>query len=109
MCQTLRKIGVSFERFDALDPARAQQHICFDKILPMKDRRWIPDEIACLLSHYEVWKLIAEGADDVGMVLEDDLIVDARLKKVFDGVSGVPEDADLVKLETGNYFPVFLS
>ena len=109
MREALGRIGVPFERFDALDPERAAKHPCFARIQPLKARRWIPGEIACLLSHYDVWRRIADGADEFGMVMEDDLLVDPRLKKVVDGESGIPHDADVVKLETGEYQTVALS
>ena len=109
MREALGRIGVPFERFDALDPERAAKHACFPRIQPLEARRWVPGEIACLLSHYEVWRRIADGADEFGMVMEDDLLVDPRLKKVVDGESGIPHDADVVKLETGEYQTVALS
>jgi glycosyl transferase, family 25 len=109
MREALGRIGVPFERFDALDPERAARHPCFPRIRPLEARPWVPGEIACLLSHYEVWRRIAEGTDEFGMVMEDDLLVDPRLKKVVDGESGIPEDADVVRLETGEYQTVALS
>ena len=109
MRAALGRVGVDFERFDALDPDRAARHPCFPLIRPLQGRAWVPGEIACLLSHYEVWRSIAAGADEFGVVLEDDVLVDARLKKVVDGESGIPRDADVVKIETGEYQKVALS
>ena len=102
MRQVLGDIGVPFVRFEALDPERAARHPGYSLVPPLPGRPWAPGELACLLSHYEVWRLIAEGPDEFGMVLEDDLLVDPRLKKVLEGEAGIPPDADVVKLETGS-------
>ncbi len=101
MATMLDALGIAFERFDALDPERAERHPLFAQIRPLRVRRsWVPGEIACLLSHYEVWRLIAQGPDDFAVVLEDDVLVDAGLKSLVDRTRALPADADLVKIET---------
>jgi glycosyl transferase family 25 len=66
----------------------------------MRVRAWTAGELACLLSHYEVWKLIAADSEPFGAVFEDDLHVDPRLALVVNDPTALPGDADIVKLET---------
>lgn len=100
MRAALGGIGIAFQRFDAIDIPRSRQHPALGLIPPMRIRPWTPSELACLLSHYEVWKLVAAGAGSYAAVLEDDLHVDPRLAQLIKDRSALPPDADLVKLET---------
>jgi glycosyl transferase family 25 len=108
MRAVLGGIGISFQRFDAIDIPRSRQHPAFGLIPPMRIRPWSPGELACLLSHYEVWKLIAAGEEKYAAVFEDDLHVDPRLARLIKDPSALPPDADLVKLETVS-LPVWLA
>ncbi len=100
MRAALGGIGIDFQRFDAIDIPRSRQHPALGLIPPMRIRPWTPSELACLLSHYEVWKLVAAGAGSFAAVFEDDLHVDPRLAQLIKDRSALPPDADLVKLET---------
>ncbi len=101
MTAMLDALGIPFARFNALDPERAERHPLFGQIRPLRvGRSWVAGEIACLLSHYEVWRSIAAGSHRFGVVLEDDVILDARLKRIVDETQPLPSDADLVKIET---------
>ncbi len=57
-------------------------------------------EIACFLSHRNVWDRIGAGAEDYGVVMEDDLLMSRRAKAFLTTSSWVPDDTDLLKLET---------
>ncbi len=100
MTRVLGAAGIAFERFDAIDAEQARTHRCFARIPRMTERGWAPAEIGCLLSHYEVWQMIASSGDPFAAVLEDDLFVDPGLKPLLDDHRRIPRDADLVKLET---------
>lgn len=108
MRAVLGGIGIAFQRFDAIDIPRSRQHPAFGLIPPMRIRPWSAGELACLLSHYEVWKLIAAGEERYAAVFEDDLHVDPRLARLIKDRSALPPDADLVKLETVS-LPVWLA
>jgi glycosyl transferase family 25 len=109
MREVLGSIGVDFERFDAIDIERSKRHPVLPLIPPLRTGRpWTEGELACLLSHYEVWKLIAAGLDPFGAVFEDDLHVDPRLAEIINDPGALPADADIVKLETVN-MTVFVS
>lgn len=100
MTRVLGEAGIAFERFDAIDPVRALAHPCLASLPPMAERGWTPAEIGCLLSHYEVWHLVAAGDAPFAAVLEDDLLVAPALASLLGGRLAIPRDADLVKLET---------
>jgi glycosyl transferase family 25 len=108
MKQALGRIGVAFERFEAIDVERARRHPVYSRIPPHPRRDWTPGELACLLSHFEVWKLIAAGMDRFGAVFEDDIHVDPRLREVLADQSFLPDDAEVIKLETVD-MPVWVS
>ncbi len=108
MKKALGGIGVAFERFEAVDIESSRQNPVFPRIPPHARRDWTKGEIACLLSHYEVWKLIAVGVDRFGAVFEDDIHVDPRLRDVLADNAFLPDDADVVKLETVD-MPVWVS
>ncbi|KIJ32485.1 hypothetical protein M422DRAFT_213760 [Sphaerobolus stellatus SS14] len=58
-----------------------------------------PAQIACWVSHYKLLRKIAEGPDDVAIILEDDVDIEwdleSRLRKVW---SVLPNDWDMVLL-----------
>ena len=96
------EVGIPFCRFDAIDRDRARIHPVAKLLAPLKEREWLASEIGCLLSHYEIWKLVSEGADGFAAVFEDDVIIDRRLRVVLSETTSLPRDADLIKLETTN-------
>lgn len=98
MRSEFERIGVEFERFDAVDGRVEINNYPMTAVLPpMLLRPRSPRELGCLLSHYELWRLIASGFDEYGAVFEDDLFVDRRLPLLL--ASQLPKTADLIKLE----------
>ncbi|MET3794135.1 glycosyl transferase family 25 [Aquamicrobium terrae] len=59
-----------------------------------------PGEVGCFLSHRKCWEFIAEGEDSHSAIFEDDLHFGAGLKDVLVTADWIPNDADIVKLET---------
>ena len=57
-------------------------------------------ELACFLSHRAAWELIATGEDPFGAVFEDDLTFSDDALRYFETHNWIPEDAELVKIET---------
>jgi glycosyl transferase, family 25 len=101
--KTFGDAGISFTRFDAVDRIRAVDHPLAKLLPPMKVRPLSPGELGCLLSHYEIWKIVERARDDFAAVFEDDAVIDPRLRTVLSERSLFPGDADLIKLETVNY------
>jgi glycosyl transferase family 25 len=94
MRQALAERGVGFERLSAID----------GRALGAEVLARHPDisagEIGCLLSHRAAWKLIADGDEPFGAVLEDDGLLSRSIRLFTANTAWIPEDANLVKLET---------
>ena len=58
-----------------------------------------PNEVACFESHRKVWNMIVSGSDRYGLVFEDDVVFSGGFGKVLNS-DWIPENADIVKLET---------
>ncbi len=91
---------IPFVRFEAVDRERAAAHPLRSKIPTKRLRDWTLGELGCLLSHIEVWKLIASSDDPFGAVFEDDVHIDPNLRAFLEGP--IPKEIDVVKLETVN-------
>lgn len=87
-------------RFEAIDRERAAAHPLKALVPPKRFREWTLGELGCLLSHFEIWRLIADGDEPFGAVFEDDVHIDPRLREFLN--QPLPAEADLVKLETVN-------
>lgn len=55
---------------------------------------------ACLSSHLAVWRMIRDGTDAFGLILEDDLHFAPDLASLVVDPSWIPGDAEVVKFET---------
>lgn len=57
-------------------------------------------EIGCFLSHRLCWQAIADAKEPYAAIFEDDMVLGANTGKILSTTSWIPEDADVVKLET---------
>jgi glycosyl transferase family 25 len=95
---TMEKWGLSFEFFDAVEGAHlsvADTAGFYDpnKNLKLFKRPLSAPEIACYMSHYALWKRVAESESPCAVVLEDD----------FDGEDALPTLLrDLARLDLSN-------
>lgn len=65
----LEKHGIQGKRFEAITPDNAMVPPFMEKAHRLK-----PNEAACALSHFEVWKLVAQcDRGTVACILEDDV------------------------------------
>ena len=60
---------------------------------------WLPGEVGCFLSHFEIWRRIASGNEPWAAVFEDDLRVSTDLGRLLRSHDWIPSDADIVRLE----------
>ena len=96
------EIGLSFERRSACDGGLPHYAEAAARIPPTRIGEVIgPRAIACLDSHRAVWSAIAEE-HPMGMIFEDDIYIADDVGAILDEPSWVPEDADMVRLETMN-------
>lgn len=100
MTQQLDALGISFRRIDALDAkntsdAELVRHFRDDGplgIIPKGDK-------CCALSHALAWRALAESDDSFGLILEDDVAIDASAAPLLRRSDWIPPDVDLVKIE----------
>ncbi|WGH79056.1 glycosyltransferase family 25 protein [Jannaschia ovalis] len=85
------RIGLTLHRIEAVD-AQALQGIP-PEYDPHSRRhpRWeiARSTMACFLSHRLAWRRIAEGEDDAGLVMEDDVFLSAELPAALDRLAGL--------------------
>lgn len=98
MQRLARGLGLDFERVRAidgrqLDPAVRKLHQETAEIPPSDG------EVGCFLSHRECWRLVADGKDDVVLVLEDDMVSLSADRAVLERASALAQQMDLVRLE----------
>lgn len=100
MRRKLDELGLPFERVEATDgrAMSTEEKIAFAKLRP-RANGWLPGAIGCFRSHYQVWKAIAEGEEDFGVVFEDDVHISAALPALLDGVGAYLDQFDIVRLE----------
>tara|TARA_R110002124_G_scaffold149793_6_gene315977 strand:- start:2992 stop:3675 length:684 start_codon:yes stop_codon:yes gene_type:complete len=96
MTQELTGLGISFERFEAIDAAAAKDRQ--REISAKRYGTWAPSEVGCLLSHSDIWAIISQGCDEYAIVMEDDLHFEKGLRRFLN--HPFPSDADIIKLET---------
>ncbi len=94
-------LGIVFERVAAVDGGRIgvdEQEKLIARVcgkLPVG-----PGEMACFLSHREVWARVGSGAAEWAFVAEDDIRFSTDAGSLFREDGWIPEDADIVKAET---------
>ena len=101
------EVGLAFERLPARDGNRPEYAEAAVGLAPTPIGEVIgPRAIACLESHRAAWRAIVggreRGAHAMGVVLEDDVYIADDMGRFLGDPSWVPEDADLVRLETMN-------
>lgn len=101
MSKAFAEAGVEFTRIPAIDGKQLSD----EKISSVVSEesywgRLTPGEVGCFLSHRLCWQAIAEGDQPFGAVFEDDMLLGTRAGEVLSTISWMPNDADIVKLET---------
>jgi glycosyl transferase, family 25 len=100
MAAQLDRLGLSFERFDAIDAKTvdpAELGAPFAAHGAMADLT--PGDKACTTSHMHLWRRIADGPDNHAVILEDDVLLSDAASKFLSGDSWIPPAAGLIKLE----------
>lgn len=101
MTEKLSGLGLSFNRFDAVDGynLNSEQELYY---CDAHRSQLGPGELGCLLSHIEIWRLIAEGSDAFGLVIEDDVHFAPDFKAFLEQVIGQidPHAIEIHRFET---------
>ena len=95
-----QEVGLAFERLAACDGSLPRFAEEAARLPPTPIGEVIgPRALACLDSHRLAWAAIAEG-HAMGAVFEDDVLIADDMGAILAEDGWVPEDADIVRLET---------
>jgi glycosyl transferase, family 25 len=103
MRREFERIGVEFDRVPAVDGTLVDQKIVEDferNRLGVYPEKWLPGEIGCFLSHFDVWQRIVASEAAFAAVFEDDIHVAEDLRPLLTASDWIPPHADIVRLET---------
>lgn len=92
--------GLSFERIAAVDGKTInglERRVNLDPVCRADLSRY---EIACILSHRAAWLRFLAGKERYCCILEDDVFISPDFPKFINDKLWVPENGDLVKIET---------
>jgi glycosyl transferase, family 25 len=99
----LDELGLKHERIEGTDGNKLTECDITDfKSLRPRDhkRTWGTGQIGCFMSHATAWGALANGKEEFGLVLEDDLHLSDHLAQFLGSTDWIPNDADIVRLET---------
>lgn len=101
MSHILNSHGIDFERISAVDAKKiTEQEIQEFRRNSQADHHMSPGDIACSASHLSCIQKIAEGSDQYGAVMEDDLHLSSDIAFYLNPFDWIPVGADILKLET---------
>lgn len=107
----LDSAGVSYEIVDAVDGAALDMTQFADRLRPDKyrvkfGRQFTLGEIGCHLSHYNLWRRIADEKIETALVLEDDAVWDGDFFDVASRLPNVGWEWEVILLSAGDSRPV---
>ncbi len=97
-----KKLGIEFERIAAIDGQTFSEQAFqeFLKVRPRNNKSWMRGQMGCFLSHYAAWEKVSQGNERFYAVFEDDIHISDDLKKILNDDSWIPDDIDIIRLET---------
>jgi glycosyl transferase family 25 len=98
----LDRFGLDFERVAAVDALSLRDDEAEgtgeDGKTPYSKRGLSRAEVACFLSHKEIWRRISKGDAPFAMVCEDDARFDSRIVDLLQWLSGREPEWDILRL-----------
>jgi glycosyl transferase family 25 len=100
MAAQLARLGLPFERFDAVDAKTADPAVLSGPFAEQGPLGTLsPGDKACTYSHIHIWRMIADGPDDYVTVLEDDVVLADSAPEFLSDSGWIPRGVGLVKPE----------
>lgn len=90
--------NIKFKFFDAIQPDQNAK-ISTDLALNILDCDLTQGEVACLLSHVSLWKMMVDQNVNHMAIFEDDILLGESADLLLQGTQWIPETADVIKLE----------
>lgn len=98
----LRGINLDYKLFDAIDGRSKWENLknsvnrkSFER---NTGRQVMKGEIGCYLSHLQIWAELIASNSEVGLVLEDDIVLDENFNEALAAALSVTEKWDILKL-----------
>lgn len=92
------KNNINFSFFDAITPDQASI-IVSDMKMKVNAELLAPSELACLLSHIELWKKIILESIPYTAIFEDDIYLGENAESIFTDDDWLESDWHIIKLE----------
>lgn len=100
MAAQLGRLGIAFERFDAVDAKTVDPAVLGAPFAPSGPLGALsPGDKACTYSHIHLWRAIASGSDGYAAILEDDVHLSDSAPEFLLRSDWIPKDVALVKPE----------
>lgn len=96
MLQLSSELGVNFSRIEAVTPKEIPISSSFSEIF---NCFLSPQQLACYYSHHKVWEKIAEGPEEFGILLEDDIVLSEDILRMVEGLTKSQLEFDVIRLE----------
>ncbi len=94
-------LEIGFTRVPAVDSRElGEAEMARQRALASGDTELSPGEIACLLSHRKVWRLVAGASDPWAFIAEDDIHFAPDAARFLSTPEWIPAGAEVVKAET---------
>lgn len=90
--------NIKFKFFDAIEP-HENSKIAADLAVNIVDCDLTQGEVACLLSHVSLWKMMEDQQLNYLAVFEDDILLGESAELILSNYKWIPQNADLIKLE----------
>lgn len=90
--------NINFKFFDAIEPHKNSK-IATDLALNISDCDLTQGEVACLLSHVSLWKMMVDQQFNYMAIFEDDILLGESAELILNTSTWIPQNADLIKLE----------
>ncbi|MDD3448826.1 MAG: glycosyltransferase family 25 protein [Gammaproteobacteria bacterium] len=105
MMQQLDHLDLDFEFVPAVDGANLGrddmvQYRLSKSAIALREGGMHQNEIACLLSHMKVYKMILEKNLPYALVLEDDAVLEPALPGILSAIETLPQVWDVIKLNS---------
>ncbi len=109
----LGSLGIEFQRFPAVNGKEItdQDFKEFSDARPRVSSvgKWTKGKMGCHSSHRKLWQIAAESSEPYTAIFEDDVIISDFLPSLFKSYDWIPEDCDIVRLESTAFMGGLLS
>lgn len=90
--------SIEYEFFEAVDGKQLQGTPEIQKLFAGNDFMWRKGVIGCALSHYNLWKKLAEDTSDAYCIFEDDVFIPENFKNLLKECEKNIQDIDFLML-----------